>query len=394
MKKTSRWKLLGFTLVAITLGIVLLEGALNLIWLAVDLSAEPEKLAAESEGGLEKAFEFDPDLGWVGIASSQLPDYYGTGLGVSFNSQRVRGTKEHPIPKPDDIFRILCLGDSFTFGHGVADETCYPAQLAKRGSKLDVVNMAVPGYSVGQSWLRWQRDGAAFDPDLTLAALICMDIHRMRIGVRRARNLAPKFRLVEDKIEVYDRLSSAPASDTTTKEMKTGEILQFISRKNTIARTLKLAIPPRQFGPENVSESAFDELFDTACAIYVDMNRQCKEAGGDFALVLIPTITDISREYDRKVYTKVEDQLRELAAREGFPFLGLREIFVNRSEEEWRSLYLDPAMDKSEHCGARGHALIAEEIHLWLMASVPSYAESFASRETTQDDSVPLGQYP
>jgi lysophospholipase L1-like esterase len=101
---------------------------------------------------------------------------------VSTNAQHLRHPR--PVgPKRAGAFRIVCLGDSVTFGYRVPlvdpprtdDETRgqpYPRLLEDRlraahpGRDLEVIALAVPGYSShqGLAWLR--RDLGELRPDL------------------------------------------------------------------------------------------------------------------------------------------------------------------------------------------------------------------------------------
>jgi lysophospholipase L1-like esterase len=62
----------------------------------------------------------------------------------------------HPaISRPPDEFRVLCLGDSVTFGLGVGDDETWPANLERflagsprfAGRTVNVLNGGVPGWS-------------------------------------------------------------------------------------------------------------------------------------------------------------------------------------------------------------------------------------------------------
>ncbi|HXI02872.1 MAG TPA: GDSL-type esterase/lipase family protein [Candidatus Saccharimonadales bacterium] len=70
------------------------------------------------------------------------------------------------------IYRILCMGDSSTFGWGVEPEDAYPerlrAELERRhpGARIEVVNMGVCGYSSFQGRILLKREGLAYQPDL------------------------------------------------------------------------------------------------------------------------------------------------------------------------------------------------------------------------------------
>ncbi len=91
-----------------------------------------------------------PDLAYV-----LPPNRSMVSMGVPFTTNEL-GLRDDPvIPKTDRIFRILCLGDSGTFGHGVPVEDTYPNVLEQRlqvragqSLKIDVINAGVMGYNL------------------------------------------------------------------------------------------------------------------------------------------------------------------------------------------------------------------------------------------------------
>jgi|GEM_PF-2970245 len=80
--------------------------------------------------------------------------------------------REYEISKPDDVFRILVLGDSITFGWKVGLDEIYANQLedmfAEQGKKVEVISMAVNGYDTLQEAAVLKEQGLAFDPDLVV----------------------------------------------------------------------------------------------------------------------------------------------------------------------------------------------------------------------------------
>jgi hypothetical protein len=63
------------------------------------------------------------------------------GAPVSINSHGLRD-REYPVAKPPDVYRIVMLGDSTTFGWGVPVEQTVAKILERELNKLQV-----PGYS-------------------------------------------------------------------------------------------------------------------------------------------------------------------------------------------------------------------------------------------------------
>jgi lysophospholipase L1-like esterase len=76
--------------------------------------------------------------------------------------------------KPAHTFRILCIGDSITFGFNVDEPAAYPNQLARLlrerypSKHFEVVNAGVPGWSWRQGLRFLEIDGLALAPDLVV----------------------------------------------------------------------------------------------------------------------------------------------------------------------------------------------------------------------------------
>ncbi len=73
--------------------------------------------------------------------------------------------REHKFENPDSLFRIIVLGDSFTFGQGVADEELYVNKLSKlAGNKFEFINLSRMGWgtadqlNVMAKWQGWDKE--------------------------------------------------------------------------------------------------------------------------------------------------------------------------------------------------------------------------------------------
>jgi lysophospholipase L1-like esterase len=69
--------------------------------------------------------------------------------------------------------RVVCLGESTTFGHGVATEQAWPAALGRElaGRDVEVINAGVPGYGSRQLERRYARELAALSADVVVLYL-------------------------------------------------------------------------------------------------------------------------------------------------------------------------------------------------------------------------------
>ncbi len=127
----------------------LLEGGLRLA--GVERQVRPQILLRRID--VDITFPFmrpDRDLMW-----SPKPGFRGQFLGsaVTINQLGLRG-REVALPKPPGRRRIVCFGDSVTFGYGVSDGETYSAELERalvaRGVNADVVDAGVTGFTSHQ----------------------------------------------------------------------------------------------------------------------------------------------------------------------------------------------------------------------------------------------------
>ena len=135
------------------------------------------------------------DLPWQinqGLLAYQFrPNYKGQQWGslVSINSFGFRG-KNFNLIKPPNTIRILCLGDSTTFGVGGLDnEDTYPFLLekilneSKNLNNFEVINAGMPGSTVYEGYiLLKQRNLMQLKPDIVIICYGWNDHMRAETG--------------------------------------------------------------------------------------------------------------------------------------------------------------------------------------------------------------------
>ena len=78
--------------------------------------------------------------------------------------------------KPSGVKRVVVLGDSTVYGHGVEDDETFSAQLDDRlGETVQVLNLGTPGYSSAQSINLMTMRGWRLQPDLVVIANLWSD---------------------------------------------------------------------------------------------------------------------------------------------------------------------------------------------------------------------------
>jgi len=107
------------------------------------------------------------------------------------------GFRGGPLPgaKPAGVYRIVVLGDSFTFGFGVRERQAWPARLAALlnartggASRVEVVNLGVPGTGPRDYLWHLAHTGLALQPDLVVIGFFANDVNDVyqldRFGMR------------------------------------------------------------------------------------------------------------------------------------------------------------------------------------------------------------------
>jgi lysophospholipase L1-like esterase len=117
------------------------------------------------------------------------------------NALGLRGP-EVAVPKPTGAYRILVLGDSFTYGAGVDVEDTFAAvlerQLAARGPghpRVEVVNAGIPRFFPEAQRLFLEHYGLPLEPDLVVVGFVANDVIDTHVGLEGIEVL-PDGRLV------------------------------------------------------------------------------------------------------------------------------------------------------------------------------------------------------
>jgi len=124
----------------------------------------------------ETYIAFDPTLGWTiaptAVGQSQKGTYRSNGSGL-------RASREYTQAPPESGPRLAAFGDSFTHCDDVENDECWTAQLESSVPGLEVLNFGVSGYSPDQAWLRYQRDGRAYQPCAVLIGYMIENVNRV-----------------------------------------------------------------------------------------------------------------------------------------------------------------------------------------------------------------------
>ena len=74
--------------------------------------------------------------------------------------------------------RLLCLGDSFTFGEGVGNRDTWCSLLGDAAGGRETVNLGESGYGIDQTFLKYRLYADSLDHSVVLLTFIADDFRR------------------------------------------------------------------------------------------------------------------------------------------------------------------------------------------------------------------------
>ncbi len=396
MNKTSgralAWRLTVVLLAAALVpaaAFILLEGGSSLVLFAGGI------LESEQEPPLARLLHtrHDPDLGWANIPGVRVEDMYGPGVWLQTNGQGFRAERDYPKQVPPGHLRVICSGDSFTLGYGVANDQTWCARLQDIDPRFESVNMGQGGYGVDQAYLWYRRDGTRLDHDIHIFAFIFDDFRRMQertfLGYEKPILAIRDGALVVDNVPVPRRPFYAAWRDSLqriTADLRISELVRRLvgrSRNESAATTLGAA--ERDRATWGVVRKVIDEL--------VAANRAKQSL---LVLVYLPTPGDFKR--------GISDSWRRFAKREaeqrGIPYLDLVAELRRLPAQSIESLFIAPGAmqyrDAAGHLTPKGNEWVARAVYDYLTAQPAIEARMQAlggARQGSRAEAAPQSAY-
>lgn len=170
ISRMVRW--LGVSLILVSTALLLGEG-----FCSFGIFLKP--LISDAVFGPASFIKPDPLLGWTNRPNVRIKNAFNNGSLVTTNSHGFRGDREIDPKVPAGKIRILCSGDSFTFGSEVGDRQTWCSQLETLDEKLETVNLGEPNYGVDQAFLKYRSVADDLAHHIHLFAFITEDFDRM-----------------------------------------------------------------------------------------------------------------------------------------------------------------------------------------------------------------------
>ena len=124
-------------------------------------------------GNLSSFYELKEGIGKI-TDLTNVPSWLRQAPTYHINTDGLNEETDYAVEKPEDTFRIITLGDSFTFGLFVNTADSWPRKLQKLLSanncykKVEVINLGLGGYDAKYEAERFVDKGLKYHPDLVL----------------------------------------------------------------------------------------------------------------------------------------------------------------------------------------------------------------------------------
>lgn len=324
---------------------------------------------------------------------------YKWGGNYTTNSHGYRG-RELSVEKPGNTKRILAIGDSVTFGHGMNDDQTYPYYLERilneysRGSgknnMYEVINTAVPGNAPFQEYYDLER-GLKFNPDVIILQFTLNDVIWHPLTWIKEDTGIP-----DNLMEAIDH-SRVPG---LRKLLHFDYIIQQNSSFYLFLKDISARIRFKDPSGENIAQKAMQEEQSLPELLMIEEPEPpAIKAAWDDALYWVQRMTEMAKDNDvplillvtpynfqlsltpkqalpqRKMeafseeekiyYVDMLEILRKLLVEEVNQDISADQITSGLIEDFWKEFFLD-----YDHPTAMGHELIANALHTLVLETL------------------------
>ena len=252
---------------------------------------------------------------------------------VSTNSKGLRDKKEYSYENRNNKFRIVVIGDSFTFGHRVSNNETYSFLLERMLDNVEVINMGVEDYGTDQQLIYLKEEGVKYKPDLIILGFMSDSIHR---NILLFSDFAkPRFILKSNKLV----LTNTPVPGPEAILRKDKFHLKSLDYFSIYLERIKDITGYTEQKEEKITRAIFEDITHTATSI-----------GAQVLFLYIPWEQDLNVIIPEEMFFMNFYKPKEIL------WLNLKPILKKYQEEAGIHLW----DDYTGHWNQDGHRLVAE----------------------------------
>jgi lysophospholipase L1-like esterase len=262
---------------------------------------------------------------------------------------------ERVQPKPAGVRRLVCLGDSFTWGVGILFDDAWPQRVERtltrtRGERWEAVNLAEPGMNAVEQVRRLESEGLGYGPDVVVLAWVLNDS--------------------EDE----DAAEARRARDWAEDERRQPTLVDALASRSALVRLLRTRV---RATIENRSRTAgYRSMYADGYAGWVAarqalsaMGGMCRARGVPFVVVIFPLFANpLDARYP---FAELHAKVAQAAGEAGATVV---DLLPHYRTLDWRLLVVDGTAD--EHPNEIAHRIAAQAIVKAVAEVVPRSAAS------------------
>lgn len=259
----------------------------------ISVSPIPASDIQKSQSGGLKYFYEPKTKGIKKIYNDLIPQK----IVYSINKDSLNERYDYEVKKEEGVFRIVTLGDSYTFGESVSTKDNYPEQLENllntkcKNSKFEVINLGVYGYDIQYMNERYLKRGAKYNPDLVIMLFGSFQLFRLsedlEIRLRILTETSPEL----DYLSRYARASQEIILDRGWKSILDWQSKQIDQITDSIkAKKIIMKFPP---GCKN-KYRWYSQVFE--CWPFIEYDNLFKKVSIEKQNIFLINIPDIKKD--------------------------------------------------------------------------------------------------
>lgn len=269
------------------------------------------------------------------------------------NSHGIRASLEYSYVRVPNKNRIVVIGDSFTFGHGVNNEHPYSAQLEKSFLETEVINLGTSGTGTDQQLLLLKEEGIKYNPDLVILGFYKGDVFR-NIDLYHGKLAKPTYKLMNGRLVLTNVLIS-----------KIKDSGRNYSLFHKIASNSKLYGRISSRGIWLLQHLGYGNSWKITDAILREIKKSVLNAKANYLVLVIPSQNAIyGSSLLKRIHLRTIDKMNELLIQNKIEYLDatpILSVYAKKHPDE--KLYYDV----DAHFTPTGHKVIAEAIKHFLI---------------------------
>jgi hypothetical protein len=321
-------------------------------------------------------FAFNPELGEIPVPYQKgvrhSPGIYT--FAYNNNSLGMRGSREYQEKKETE-YRILIMGDSFTYGFGVNDDQTFSRQVEKdlRANHLsiEVINAGNPGKGTDYALKLFETIGRRLHPDLTILCFFPNDFQDNERGeyylVGKHGALTVKS-LKDDQSRIKNLLFHLPGYNWLISWSQAANLAKQAGVDFIVNRAQKTGpdasaglVVSYKKGLEGFSHRTNKGLTN----LYVErLNAAVKHAGGELMMCYIPISQEVLDYRRTRTFSADERAIQHIAADNGMMLWSLTPLLAHSGQPIERLYY------QEGHWTAAAHEIAAHSLSRFIQSGL------------------------